>query len=125
MVIESEVLSVDTSETQVELISNNVDSSSKLYISKHGNTVNLSGYIKLSNDLAVDNRIQVSQNGIPSSMRRSSGWFPCVVTMNDAGVTKFTIATLTVYANGNIFINNNFADITAKELYISCSYSLH
>ncbi len=95
---------------------------SHLKISKSGNIVEITGFIILTNELDVDGRIQISQAGIPSDDRLDGGWFPMVVTMSDENVTKFTIATLTAYANGNLFVNNNFADVKAKYLYVSCRY---
>lgn len=95
---------------------------SHLKISKSGNIVEITGFIILTNELDVDGRIQISQAGIPSDCRPDGGWFPMVVTMSDESVTVFTIATLTAYANGNLFVNNNFADVKAKYLYVSCRY---
>lgn len=102
----------------------NVDQDTNLRISHDGDIYTISGYIELTNELDVGGRIQIGNASIPENARISSwlGWFPMVVTMCDSGVTKFTIATLTVYPNGNIFINNNFADIKAKYLYACCQY---
>lgn len=102
----------------------NVDQDTSLRISHDGDIYTISGYIELTNELEVGGRIQIGNASIPESARISSwlGWFPMVVTMCDSGVTKFTIATLTVYPNGNMFINNNFADIKAKYLYVCAQY---
>lgn len=100
----------------------NVESGSELKISNNGDIFTISGEVLLTNPLEVGGRIQIGSGSIPENARVGSGWCPMVVTMTDANVTKFTIATLTVYANGNIFINNNFADITAKRLFVCCSY---
>ena len=97
---------------------------SHLKVSKSGNIVEITGFIILTNELDVGDRIQVSQAGIPSDDRLEGGWFPMAVTMSDENVTKFTIATLTAYTNGNLFVNNNFADVKAKYLYVSCRYRI-
>lgn len=102
----------------------NVENDTNLRISHDGDIYTISGYIELTNELDIGGRIQIGNGSIPESARISSwlGWFPMVVTMCDSNVTKFTIATLTVYPNGNMFINNNFADIKAKYLYACCQY---
>ena len=102
----------------------NVDQDTALRISHDGDIYTISGYIELTDELNVGSRVQIGDGSIPESARISSwlGWFPMVVTMCDSGVTKFTIATLTVYPNGNMFINNNFADIKAKYLYVCAQY---
>lgn len=102
----------------------NVESDSTLKLSHDGDIYTISGFVELTNELVVGDRVQIGLNIIPTEDRISAdiGWFPMVVTMCDTNVTKFTIATLTVYPNGNIFINNNFADIKAKYLYVCCQY---
>lgn len=100
----------------------NVTDGTDLKISNDGDIFTISGKVVLTNSLALDGRIKIGTASIPESARIGSGWCPMIVTMSDADVTKFTIATLTVYANGNIFVNNNFADVTAKTLYVCCSY---
>lgn len=102
----------------------NVDQDTILRISHDGDIYTISGYVELTNELDVDGRIQIGNASIPESARISSwqGWIPMVVSMCDSNVTKFTIATLTVYANGDIFINNNMADIKAKYLFVCCQY---
>ena len=108
--------------TSIPLINTDSDSDLKAY--KMGDTVVLGGAITLTTPLATGERVQIANGGIPSDMRIASGYCPMIVTFADANITKFTIATLTPYANGNMFVNNNFADISAKYIWVNCLYRI-
>lgn len=118
--IANDVLDLKLSEHTCNLNTDNVTDASHLNVYRlKDNIYMIAGKVVLKNDLAAGTRINIGT--LPTGIAPTSGesYIPNFVQATDYGVSAFVPATIPVYANGNIFVNNNVASISLRTVWVN------